>query len=458
MKIEKFIAKNVHGYLNYEVEFDQRLTFLIGINGSGKTSVLKLILGLISPSYNYLNTIDFDFAELNCFDEKKGNILITAKRTNDIEIELSLKHDELLLPITGSLNKLSQVQSNEFESDEISEKLRIVIDSFNQQEVVKLIKELTTPLFLGLDRRVYEGQQIDRMRQSFLFRKRYRHYPQSDPLNISLMDIQEVIFDYVRIIASKQPKINQDFKNKILLQSFEFLESQELNIVKDFKELKEKRKKAIDAFDNLNITGFTDHVNNFFDKLEIVLKQLNEQQKNKKGEDYDLHNIQIFQKWFNNQPQLKRINELIGFNLAYQNEIEKLYLPLEQTKSIINLFFTESEKELLIDPQGELTVKFKNKIFDKNEKIAKIFELSSGEKQIVTMLGHLIYFEEKFKSETGIFIIDEPELSLHLAWQEIFVKAIMEASPNTQFILATHSPAIIGDAPEEICQDLAKLN
>jgi predicted ATP-binding protein involved in virulence len=458
MKIEKFNASNVHGYLNYDVKFDKRLTFLIGINGSGKTSVLKLILGLISPSYNYLNTIDFDFAELNCFDEKKGKIIITAKRINDTEIQLSLMHEELLLPVTGNLNKLSQLQSNEFESDEISEKLRIVIDSFNQQEVVKLIKELTTPLFLGLDRRVYEGQQIDRMRQSFLFRKRYRHYPQNDPLNISLMDIQEVIFDYVRIIASKQPKINQDFKNKILLQSFEFLESQELNIVKDFKELKDKRKKAIDAFDNLNITGFTDHVNNFFDKLEMVLKQLNEQQKNKKSEDFDLHNIQIFQKWFNNQPQLKRINELIGFNLAYQNEIEKLYLPLEQTKSIINLFFTESEKELLIDPQGELNVKFKNKIFEKNEKIAKIFELSSGEKQIVTMLGHLIYFEEKFKSETGIFIIDEPELSLHLAWQEIFVKAIMEASPNTQFILATHSPAIIGDTPEEICQDLAKLN
>ena len=365
MKIENFKADNVHGYLNYNIKFDKRLTYLIGINGSGKTSVLKLILGLISPSYNYLNSIDFDFAELDCFDEKKGKIKITAKRINEAEIELALNYATLEIPIVGKLTKLSQTQPTEFENDEVGEKLRIIIDIFNQQEVVKNIKDLTTPLFLGLDRRVYEGQQIDRMRQSFLFRKRYRHYPQNDPLNISLMDIQEVIFDYVRIIASKQPKINQDFKNKILLQSFEFLESQELNIVKDFKELKDKRKKAIDAFDNLNITGFTEHVNNFFDKLEAVLKQLNEQQKQKKTEDFDLHSIQIFQKWFNNQPQLKRINELIGFNLAYQNEIEKLYLPLEQTKSIINLFFNESEKELLIDPQGELTVKFKNKKFEK---------------------------------------------------------------------------------------------
>ncbi len=452
MKISKFNAHNVHGYLNYDIIFDKRITFLIGINGTGKTSVLKLILGLISPSFNYLNAIDFDFAELMCDDTAKGQVKITAKRLNEQEIELALNYDGLENPIVGKLNKLSQIQLNEFDTDEISEKLGISIDLFDQQEVVKQIKELTTPLFLGLDRRVYEGQQIDRMRLNFLFKRRYKHYPQNDPLNISLMDIQEVIFDYVRIIASKQPKINQDFKNKILLQSFEFLESQELNIVKDFKELKEKRKKALDAFDNLNITGFTEHVNNFFDKLEAVLKELNEKQKKKKGDEIDLENIQVFQKWFNNQPQLKRINELIGFNLAYQNEIEKLYLPLEQTKSIINLFFNESKKELLIDPQGELQVKFKN------GKISKIFELSSGEKQIVTMLGHLIYFEEKFKTETGIFIIDEPELSLHIAWQEIFVKAVLEASPNTQFIMATHSPVIIGDTDEEICQDLAKLN
>ena len=93
---------------------------------------------------------------------------------------------------------------------------------------------------------------------------------------------------------------------------------------------------------------------------------------------------------------------------------------------------------MIIDPQGELKVKFKN------EKIANIYELSSGEKQIVTMLGHLIYFAEKFKTESGIFIIDEPEVSLHLAWQEIFVDSILSASPNTQFILATHSPAITG--------------
>ena len=166
----------------------------------------------------------------------------------------------------------------------------------------------------------------------------------------------------------------------------------------------------------------------------------------------DSETIKIYQKWYNNQPQIQRIDKLIEFNQTYQSEIEKLYEPLEKLIKIINPIFSESKKEVLIDSQGEVTIKFKN------GKEAKLYELSSGEKQIITMLGHLIFFEERFKKKPGIFIIDEPEVSLHLAWQEIFVDSILEASPNTQFILATHSPAITGDAEEKLFQDLAKLN
>lgn len=463
MRLKNFKATNVHGYLNFDFPFQERLTFLIGINGTGKTSVLKLILGLISPSFNYLSAIDFETAELTCVNGS-DHVQIRAYKGADLEIILELQVNEK--KFDGKLAKSTfLINETEFVPEEIDEKQRVIIELFNQQEIVKEIKKLTTPLFLGLDRRVYEGQQIDRQRQTYSYKRRYRTFPLNDPLNISLMEIQEVIFDYVRLIASQQPKINEEFKNKILLQSFEFLDNQEINILKDFKELKEKRKKALDAFENLKIGGFADHVNKFFDLLEEVLKKIRENTSSKVAsaknskinigdESFDLDKVDIMsiQKWYSNQPQLKRINELIDYDQAYQKEIENLYRPIQQTKEIINKFFLESKKELLIDSQGELSVKFTN------GKDAKIYELSSGEKQIVTMLGHLIFFEEKYNKEPGIFIIDEPELSLHLAWQEIFVNSILEASPKTQFILATHAPAIVGQYSEDLCEDLAKLN
>lgn len=446
MKITKFTATNVHGYLNYEIDFEDRLTYLIGINGTGKTSVLKLILGLISPSFNYLNNIEFESIELQCCDEKNKEFKISSKPSEDnLLITLEINNQE---PISGEFEKISNAQLNSVH-DERDDKVQFLVRKFDELEVVIRIKELTTPLFLGLDRRVYEGQDIDKMRRSFLFRRRYREFPQDDPLNISLMDIQEIIFDDVRLIASKQPQINQDFKNKILLQSFDFLESQQINVVKDFKELRKKKEDAINAFDNLKIVGFKEQVNTFFDQLELVLKDIRTKSPD---DEMDSESIKIYQKWYNNQPQIQRIDKLIEYNQTYQSEIEKLYEPLEKLIKIINQFFSESKKEVLIDSQGEVTIKFKN------GKEAKLYELSSGEKQIITMLGHLIFFEERFKKKPGIFIIDEPEVSLHLAWQEIFVNSILEASPNTQFILATHSPAITGDAEEKMFQDLAKLN
>ena len=87
-----------------------------------------------------------------------------------------------------------------------------------------------------------------------------------------------------------------------------------------------------------------------------------------------------------------------------------------------------------------------------------VFEISSGEKQILAMIGSLIFYEERYRQELGVFIIDEPEISLHLAWQEIFMKTVTEASPNTQFVIATHSPAIIALYDEEHCEDLVKSN
>ncbi|WP_176712418.1 AAA family ATPase, partial [Allomuricauda sp. CP2A] len=90
MIIKKFTATNVHDYLNYEIEFNEHLTFLIGINGTGKTSVLKLILGLISPSFNYLNSIDYDFIELECLDENNTSFKISSRKNEEENYSIDL--------------------------------------------------------------------------------------------------------------------------------------------------------------------------------------------------------------------------------------------------------------------------------------------------------------------------------------------------------------------------------
>ena len=53
-------------------------------------------------------------------------------------------------------------------------------------------------------------------------------------------------------------------------------------------------------------------------------------------------------------------------------------------------------------------------------------------------------------SERDLILIDEPELSLNIKWQNELVPLLMESAPNSQIILATHSPSIVNDHIEFI--------
>jgi len=54
MKVTKFEADNVHGYLPIHIDFLPDVTFLTGLNGSGKTTALRLLMGLLAPNIDEL--------------------------------------------------------------------------------------------------------------------------------------------------------------------------------------------------------------------------------------------------------------------------------------------------------------------------------------------------------------------------------------------------------------------
>ena len=65
--------------------------------------------------------------------------------------------------------------------------------------------------------------------------------------------------------------------------------------------------------------------------------------------------------------------------------------------------------------------------------------LSSGEKQMLIILLTVLV-ENK---EPYVLLMDEPEISLHIEWQQRLLELITELNPHAQVILTTHSPAVI---------------
>ena len=67
------------------------------------------------------------------------------------------------------------------------------------------------------------------------------------------------------------------------------------------------------------------------------------------------------------------------------------------------------------------------------------YVLSSGEKQMLIILLTVLVQDR----QPYVLLMDEPEVSLHVEWQQQLVALIRDLNPNVQVILTTHSPAVI---------------
>jgi predicted ATP-binding protein involved in virulence len=69
--------------------------------------------------------------------------------------------------------------------------------------------------------------------------------------------------------------------------------------------------------------------------------------------------------------------------------------------------------------------------------------LSSGEQHMLVLLSELLFTVEP----NSLVMIDEPEISLHVAWQQSFLRDVKTTTELASFdiLIATHSPQIVNE-------------
>lgn len=160
--------------------------------------------------------------------------------------------------------------------------------------------------------------------------------------------------------------------------------------------------------------------------------------------------------------------------LNFPEQAEIIKQRIDAFFRLINSLFEETGKEIMIDPlnntivfsiedtgkaiiteDGERIYTSDNQpLYTEDEKI-QLEQLSSGEKQMLLILTTVFLQEEK----PNILLMDEPEISLHITWQDRLIETIRELNPNCQLIITTHSPNIFANGWEDkivFIQDLEK--
>lgn len=443
MRILKFEGTKVHDYLNIDVEFNTDLSIVTGVNGSGKTTAILLLQAILCPNIKDLISIPFEKLELDIlYLNTEYKIVVTAEK-NIITVSVN----NIVEPLKIDKRKLEEFEFVQFKQKEGIETNDYILKSLSPHPVLDFIQELPSPIFIGLERRM-DDSQTDKddflmERRMFMNKSRHeisqyrRHY--KGTLGVSLLETEFLVQAMYKKLKKIEDGYTAAIQRQILLSYFDYItfdpkkDLADLNNYNEKRNLLSRQQEIEDALRKIGYDSetFVQKLKPLFEKLETLIDSIKPQEEEK--------TTSVSIEWLINRAQVDKLAKLVEIIDDYNNKTNKAFKPINKFIQIINSFIKDTGKKIYIDQVGHLFIK------RPNGRDVSIDALSSGERQIVILFANVMFNRYSSESHENILIIDEPELSLHIKWQEIFIETLLTASEKTQFILATHSPDIVGD-------------
>lgn len=389
MKLKSLEIKNLFGYLDKKIFLDEKQTILIGMNGSGKTTILKILNSFLSKEFEYFKTLIFTSITI----ETTNNNYRILKNQKNNEIMIIDKQAEILLK-NDEINELqSKIEQLTFELSEISEddkrsKLETQIITFKEK-----ISNIEKGEFYSTISGYRKLLEIDEYKDTI-----------HNNLNLIYTDIH---FNNISlpILDLNNIKYNSVEQNKLLINNL----ITSLSPITETKILLETiGKKALQRF----------NIQNELSNLETII----EKEKNVDRKDSLLLERKILK-----QKLLNFTN--IDLNIFVDS---------------INEFFKFSYKKLSFDISlGEFFISILDDNRDRISDLDDFSKLSQGEQYLLKIFTD-IYFKLDPKQE-NLLLIDSPETLFNSKWKSLFLPTLNNIlkNYNTQLILITHSKTIM---------------
>ncbi len=141
----------------------------------------------------------------------------------------------------------------------------------------------------------------------------------------------------------------------------------------------------------------------------------------------------------------KMIELLTNADPKVREQAADIAVAKQRFQDIVDELFAETGKR--IDRKSNEIA-----FIQKDEKLHP-YQLSSGEKQMLVILITVLTQD----AQPYVLFMDEPEVSLHVEWQQKLVGIIRQLNPHVQIILTTHSPAVIMDGWLDAVTDVADI-
>jgi predicted ATP-dependent endonuclease of OLD family len=274
-------------------------------------------------------------------------------------------------------------------------------------------------------------------------------------LATSLFEAEEIAQDAYREARFRANRIGEELQRRVILNLLTFSKDDYEGFVLPTEQEKKDLKKVQDDLEEfpsifrLPKGEVEKRVRPFVDQLQKALSNIPDDANIDEAFSASVapSYVRDLLTWSTNRSQLKKIKVISQTVSEYNNLKTESMSKFEEYRLLINNFLKDSGKSIDSDDRGNVVVKVDG--LADNQPLSS---LSSGEAQLFVILTNLAF--NKSAQKANVFIIDEPELSLHVHWQEMFVDSTLSANEKIQFVMATHSPSIIMDRVE-CCVDIS---
>ncbi|MEZ7667174.1 AAA family ATPase [Rothia sp. 27098_8_161] len=435
-KIEKISVKGIIGLYDYEINFmegNPELKAIYSENGCGKTNLLRLIYCVTSKSSTELQKI-FSIP-FNKLDLKASGKRISFVRGINKSIDLDIYNESNEIVFSSELNPsdLKNISDPEL-GDEIQGKYRDIC--------LNIRKYTGNSVYLGTNRLndVDETQASRIARIKWRMRHRNDSDMDYDPLDIVIESVLDELSNSL-IRNAQRMTIASRGSMGVYSQIVKNIFNNNYDSVRNGTEAKNKILQKIKEIDSLE---YKDLVNEY--------KLIN-------FAEYDSIKDTVSSPPRINAKQFMNLYEIL---MPYFDSLEEKIQDVSPAARLIGSFIESintmfRDKEINYSMQEGFGVHSNIVSEDKLDgRDIRFDKLSSGEKHVIFLLAKVIVSATRGDS---LLVIDEPEISLGIQWQRLFVKYVQDCAyeSNLQIVMATHSPLILEDF-DEIDVSMPKRN
>lgn len=374
----------------YGQKLNRDLNVFFGLNGSGKTSLLRILDSAMSGDTDMLRIVPFESAEVTIYS-------IHYQK----EFVRTVSKDEIL---GESPTKKRGTRKKPIPTAKIKEMMEVSYQpSFSEKSVRWKVKPSDPDIF------------ITNWAHSYL--PTWRLYPGSEfyasPLRGEPGFTVEREYDLDRFFGHKLEELWARYSNLLLSQIQKIHEDGIASILRGLlaPPRRVRRRSQIDS----KMT---------YQRVAAFLRR--------QGSPNILGTLDEFKSRYNKETQIRRIAENIE---TIEQQIEQSKVSRNRLEQLIRDMFSGNKKTVFKDTGIDVET-------DEGQNIG-LASLSSGEKQVLWI------FIATLLAEENTLLIDEPEISMHVDWQEQLLSDMQQLNSNAQIIVATHSPGIMAKIPDD---------